>query len=56
MLDSTHITHGVITAGVTRSAWTIDASVFRGREPDEDRVRLDMGPLDSVSARVGWRR
>ena len=56
MLDSTHISHGVITAGVTRSAWTVEASVFRGREPDEDRVRVDMGPLDSVSARVGWRR
>jgi hypothetical protein len=56
MLDSTHITHGVVTAGVKRDAWTVDASVFRGREPDEDRVRLDMGPLDSVSARVTWQR
>ena len=33
----------------------MEASVFRGREPDEDRVRLDMGALDSVSARVSWR-
>jgi len=56
MMDSTHITHGVVTAGVTRSEWTMEASVFRGREPDEDRVRLDMGALDSVSARVSWRR
>lgn len=56
MLDSTHITHGVVTAGVTRAEWTMEASVFRGREPDEDRVRVDMGALDSVSARVSWRR
>lgn len=56
MLDSTHITHGVITAGVKRSDWTMESSVFRGREPDEDRVRLDLGPLDSFSARVAWQR
>lgn len=56
MLDSTHITHGVITGGVAHGAWTVDASVFRGREPDEDRVRLDMGALDSISGRVAWRR
>jgi hypothetical protein len=30
--------------------------VFRGREPDEDRVGLDMGALDSVSGRVAWQR
>lgn len=56
MLDSAHITHGVVTAGVQRGAWTVESSVFRGREPDEDRVRLDLGPLDSVSGRVAWQR
>jgi hypothetical protein len=56
MLDSSHITHGVVTLGATRDGWTIDASVFRGREPDEDRVALDMGRLDSVSGRVAWHR
>lgn len=56
MLDSTHITHGVVTAGVKRGEWTMESSVFRGREPDEDRVRLDVGPLDSVSGRVAWQR
>lgn len=34
----------------------MESSVFRGREPDEDRVRLDLGPLDSVSGRVAWQR
>ena len=56
MQDSTHITHGVITAGVQRGAWTVETSVFHGREPDEDRVALDMGALDSVSGRVAWQR
>ncbi len=56
MLDSAHITHGVISAGVRRSQWTVDASVFHGREPDEDRLRLDLGPLDSVSGRLAWLR
>lgn len=56
MLDSSHITHGVITTGLRRGGWTIDASLFRGREPDEDRVALDMGALDSVSGRVAWQR
>jgi hypothetical protein len=55
-LDSTHITPGVITAGVTRGAWTGEASLFRGREPDENRRDLDLGTLDSWSARIGWRR
>jgi hypothetical protein len=56
MLDSQHITHGVITVGVTRGNWTVDTSLFRGREPDEDRVALDMGALDSFSGRVAWQR
>ncbi len=56
MLDSAHITHGVISAGARRSQWTVDASLFHGREPDEDRVRLDVGPLDSLAGRVAWQQ
>ena len=56
MQDSSHITHGVITGGVRRGEWTVETSLFRGREPDEDRVALDMGALDSVSGRVAWQR
>jgi hypothetical protein len=33
-LDSTHITFGVLTAGVVLDTWKIEASAFRGREPD----------------------
>ena len=56
MQDSSHITHGVISAGARRGEWTVETSLFRGREPDEDRVGLDMGALDSVSGRVSWHR
>ena len=40
-LDSTHITHGVITLGATNGAVTIEGSAFHGREPDEDRVAIE---------------
>jgi hypothetical protein len=50
-LDSTHITFGVVTAGMYGNRWKAEASVFNGREPDEDRTSPDFGALDSVSGR-----
>ena len=55
-LDSTHISHTVLTLGATRGGVTIDASAFHGREPDEDRVTVEQGPIDSYAARLSWRR
>ncbi len=55
-LDSTHVTHGVVTLGAGRGAWTFEASAFHGREPDEDRVAVEFGPIDSYSARLSWSR
>jgi hypothetical protein len=55
-LDSTHITPGVVTAGATAGEWTLEGSWFKGREPDENRTDLDLGPLDSYSIRLGWAR
>jgi hypothetical protein len=55
-LDSMHITPGVLTAGATAGEWTLEGSWFRGREPDENRTDLDLGPLDSYSVRLGWAR
>jgi hypothetical protein len=55
-LDSTHITHGVVRGGLARAGWTVEAAVFRGREPDENRLDLDLGALDSFAMRVGWAR
>jgi len=52
--DSTHITFGVITAGVTRGDWKLEASRFRGREPDEERYDIETGALDSTALRLSW--
>jgi hypothetical protein len=52
--DSTHITFGVVTAGVVHGDWKIEASQFRGREPDEDRFDIETGDLDSTSVRLSW--
>ena len=53
-LDSTHISFGVLTAGVARKTWQIEGSYFNGREPDEDRLGIDLSPLDSYSGRFTW--
>lgn len=55
-LDSTHITPGVISVGIERRGWMIEGGVFQGREPDEDRLDLDLGALDSYSGRLSWTR
>jgi hypothetical protein len=51
-LDATHISFGVLTGGVYGEGWKAEASVFNGREPDENRVDLDLAALDSVSGRL----
>jgi hypothetical protein len=54
MLDSTHITHGVVTAGVRHRALGFEVSSFQGREPDENRLDLDLCAPDSIAARASW--
>jgi len=51
-LDATHITFGVLTAGIYGDRWKAEASAFNGREPDEERTGLDLAPLDAVSGRL----
>jgi hypothetical protein len=53
--DSTHIAFGVITSGFHLGPFTIEGSVFNGREPDEVRYDFDFGPLDSWSVRAALR-
>jgi hypothetical protein len=53
-LDSTHITFGVITAGVIADRFKIEASRFNGREPDQHRWNIETGALDSTSVRLSW--
>ncbi len=52
--DSTHITFGVLTAGYIHGDFKIEASQFRGREPDEDRYDIESGDLDSTAVRLSW--
>ena len=53
-LDSTHIVFGVVTAGIYDRRWKIEMSAFNGREPDESRGGIDLGPLDSFSGRLSF--
>ena len=53
-LDSTHITYGVITAGVVLDTVKLEASSFRGREPDQFRYDIETPKLDSYSFRASW--
>jgi hypothetical protein len=50
--DSTHITYGVVTAGLAGAQWQVEASAFRGEEPDEDRWDIETPRLDSWSVRA----
>src|SRR5262245_12966917 len=51
-LDSTHITYGVLTGGAVVDRVKVEASSFRGREPDEDRWNIESTKLDSHSFRL----
>ena len=53
-LDSTHISFGVVTAGLVLDRVKIEASRFNGREPDQHRWNIETGPLDSTAIRVSW--
>src|SRR2546425_753993 len=52
--DATHITFGVVTAGVFTRSVKLEASWFNGREPDENRTNFDYAGrrLDSYSGRL----
>ena len=52
-LDSTHITHGVVTGGIEHRGVMFEASWFRGKEPDENRKDIEMGQLDSYNRQMG---
>lgn len=50
--DSTHITYGIVTAGIATDHFQLEASAFRGAEPDERRWNIETPKLDSWSARA----
>ena len=51
-LDSTHISYGVLTTGAVVDRVKVEASAFRGREPDERRWDIETPRLDSRSFRL----
>jgi hypothetical protein len=53
-LDSTHISFGVLTAGVVIDRFKVEVSRFNGREPDEHRWNIETAPLDSTAVRLSW--
>ena len=55
-LDSTHSTQGLVRAGVTVGAISVNGGAFHGREPDERRTDLDLGRLDSYALQIAAAR
>ena len=53
-LDSTHITFGVLTAGLVHDRFKFEVSRFNGREPDQHRWNIETGPLDSTAIRLSF--
>ena len=50
--DSTHISYDVISAGLRRGMFHLEASGFHGQEPGENRWTIGYGSIDSYSARL----
>jgi hypothetical protein len=50
--DATHVTFGVLTAGLFMKEWKLEGSWFNGREPDDQRWNFDPIRLDSWSGRL----
>jgi hypothetical protein len=49
--DSTHISYDVVTAGIARGIFGLEASGFHGAEPGENRWNISHGAIDSYSGR-----
>jgi hypothetical protein len=54
--DATHITFGVLTAGLYTHSLRLEGSIFNGREPEENRTNFDYKgrSFDSYAARLTW--
>jgi len=50
--DSTHISNSVVTLGFVRGPLQLEASVFHGSEPNENRWNIDRGKPDSFASRL----
>jgi hypothetical protein len=50
--DSSHVANTVVTVGLTRGMARLEASGFRGEEPNENRWNFDGGAMDSWASRL----
>src|SRR4029077_19468558 len=53
-LDPPPVPYGVVTAGYVMGEVKIEGSLFRGREPDQNRYDIETGKLDPASVRLSW--
>jgi len=53
--DSTHLSSDVVTAGIDYGRFGVEASMFHGGEPDENRYDIDQGRPDSYAGRLTFR-
>ena len=53
-VDSMHITEGVVTGGVVVGGIKLEASGYKGREPNQYRYDIESPKLDSVAIRASW--
>ena len=52
--DGSHITFGVLTAGIAHRNAQLEGSIFTGREPNEERWDIDRMKFDSYSGRLSY--
>ena len=53
--DSTHISFGVATLGITmQDKWKLEASAFNGHEPNENRFDIEPIQLNSAAGRISY--
>ena len=52
--DVTHVSFGVLTAGLFTKRWKLEGSWFNGRESDDQRWNFDPIRLDSWSGRLSF--
>ncbi|MFI5233054.1 MAG: hypothetical protein ACHQSE_11160 [Gemmatimonadales bacterium] len=50
--DATHVSFGVLTAGLFTKRWKLEGSWFNGREPDDQRWNFDPITFDSWAGRL----
>jgi hypothetical protein len=53
-LDATHVTFGVVTAGLVLNQWKLEGSVFNGREPDQSRWNIESPQINSQAIRLSF--